>query len=437
MHDKYQLTKEDLSSAQELFKYKWILSSETIEMLESQKISLSKLLNRKDFEKTIKYISKTITTPKKLSIIDIKKHADALQKFACNYESPTKIKTTYIESKYRVFLNQYKDYFVKKGIVTPVNFKEFWIWFTGCLHYKKSFFEIDIKENDFKLFNEYKERKLEDNRWCDLKEARLLDFFNNRDCDPQLSRNIAMERRENLKIRNRIKKSHYQNILKQYEVYFDIKHYNDEQCFRLFLIWFARCLHPKGGLEDIVINDKEIYYFLQYINIKKENSGWDVAQERERLKERLFKSNKTKQTEEEENATPKPFNIPEYVSHKLEKETQEALNKPGRKKAVIKDAREYLNFVLCESKETFINELKKLSYINEKKEFAHLIMAIDNVKKLKHATKKEWKEAFEIELGVIIQSQQNFNKHFLKRDAQLFGTISKELNKIIHENNLI
>lgn len=126
------------------------------------------------------------------------------------------------------------------------------------------------------------------------------------------------------------------------------------------------------------------------------------------------------------------------ISYRKEEENpQNKRSKPGRKKAVIKDAREYLRFVHADSKDIFISRLKELDYIYDKKEFAHLIKAIYNINKLKEATRKEWKGAFEKELQGVIQSEQNFNTTFQKTDPQLLGTISKELKSIIQINNLI
>lgn len=123
---------------------------------------------------------------------------------------------------------------------------------------------------------------------------------------------------------------------------------------------------------------------------------------------------------------------------KLEPQPQQKKKqKAGRKKTIIKDIREYLKFNFEESKETFINELKKLAYINDKKEFAHLIMAIDNISRLKKADQKEWKEAFEKGLNAITQSQTNFNDRFKNKDSLLISRIEKKLKQIIDQNNLI
>ena len=134
------------------------------------------------------------------------------------------------------------------------------------------------------------------------------------------------------------------------------------------------------------------------------------------------------------NANPPIVKIANYGKYKYE---QKKKQKAGRKKTIIKDIREYLKFNFEESKETFINELKKLAYINDKKEFAHLIMAIDNISRLKKADQKEWKEAFEKGLNAITQSQTNFNDRFKNKDSLLISRIEKKLKQIIDQNNLI
>ena len=71
---------------------------------------------------------------------------------------------------------------------------------------------------------------------------------------------------------------------------------------------------------------------------------------------------------------------------KLEPQPQQKKKqKAGRKKTIIKDIREYLKFNYEESKETFINELKKLAYINDDEiEFTTTTHSkkIENVKKI-------------------------------------------------------
>lgn len=436
MPDIYELTNEDLNRAKNLFRRIPVYNPEIIRYTAQLKdIDIDSKL----FDK-MKMFAESSITSNKLSNSDFKKHIEDFRELSKNLKDPFKINDARIKKRYNNFINQYKNYFNKNNFLMPDNFEEFSFWFTACLHPTKQLFQLDIKDSDFKLFHDYKERLFNDNNWDEYKEAHLLNFYNT-DIIILLSSNIIKEKREDRKLKKRISISIYQNILEQYEIYFDKSFSKNPNSFKLFLMWFARCQHPNESLENIDVTDKDIYQFIEYKDIKENDRAWSDVQERERLKSKLRKveyeqiENEVILIDEQSTQTINKT-IQAHKADLQHEAPQKPRAKPGRKRAVAKDAREYLKFYHDTSKEMFLKEIKKLGYIHTNKEFAHLIMAIDYINKLEKAPQKEWQLSFEKELKGTTQTLQNFNNKFRAKDIVLVNKISKELTLIISKNSL-
>lgn len=111
---------------------------------------------------------------------------------------------------------------------------------------------------------------------------------------------------------------------------------------------------------------------------------------------------------------------------------------PGRKKAIVKDAREYLKFEMDGHKEIFLKEIKKHFPNQTPKEFNHLILVLKKIPRISEATNKEIKEAFEKELNLAEQSQANFNFAMKNNpDLSMFEGIEKTVKNIILTNSLV
>lgn len=83
-----------------------------------------------------------------------------------------------LETEYDSFVAQYLSYFNKTGFIQPKDFDEFFIWFARFRHPDEPFGSLEMQENDFKLFHEYKERKLNYTNWNDVDE---YEFLNSKD----------------------------------------------------------------------------------------------------------------------------------------------------------------------------------------------------------------------------------------------------------------
>lgn len=110
----------------------------------------------------------------------------------------------------------------------------------------------------------------------------------------------------------------------------------------------------------------------------------------------------------------------------------------GRKKAVIKDAKDYLTFELDEYKKTFIKEIKKQYPKITTTQLIYLIKILKNKNIVSDVTNLELKESFEKEFKAETQSQSNFNSR-LKQDPEkeLFESIEKTVKNIIYNNSLV
>ncbi|WP_282074497.1 hypothetical protein [Maribacter aquivivus] len=114
-----------------------------------------------------------------------------------------------------------------------------------------------------------------------------------------------------------------------------------------------------------------------------------------------------------------------------------SINKAGRPKAIVKDAKEYLTFELKENKVKFIKELTNHFGKAEPRIFNTAIKVLSDKGIIVSATKKEIKESFEKALKPKTQAQQNFNIQIKAGESADYKKIQKTISKIIDENALI
>lgn len=108
--------------------------------------------------------------------------------------------------------------------------------------------------------------------------------------------------------------------------------------------------------------------------------------------------------------------------------------KAGRRKAEIKDAKEYLiNFINEEHKVRFIIELTKQYQNCKHKVFNYVMIALVEMNRVRIVEKIELKTSFERALNRKEQSQQNFNKQFSKNlsNSQEIKNIKANIQLII------
>ena len=169
MPDIYELTNDDLKRAKKLFRSIPVYNPEVIRYTEKlYDLDIDPKLNDE-----IRKCAESSITSNYLSDSDLIKDLESFRIIFDDPKNPFKIKDEQIKNRYKNFINQYKNYFNKNNFLMPDNFEEFSFWFTACLHPTKLLFQLDIKDSDFKLFHDYKERLFNDNNWDEYKEVTI------------------------------------------------------------------------------------------------------------------------------------------------------------------------------------------------------------------------------------------------------------------------
>lgn len=107
--------------------------------------------------------------------LPIIKQSEALAKQLQEFGKAITLKYGILENDYNDFINQYTPYFIKNGIITPKDFKQFFNWLASCKYPYESFGMVEICENDFLHFHEYKEILFNNRNWSEEEERERLE----------------------------------------------------------------------------------------------------------------------------------------------------------------------------------------------------------------------------------------------------------------------
>ncbi|HZK20274.1 MAG TPA: hypothetical protein VFC68_06080 [Treponemataceae bacterium] len=112
----------------------------------------------------VESLKATIQHPEPLASI-IKADFEAFRLHGEKMREPMTRKLGILKTDYDSIVAQYLSYFKKTGFIQPKDFDEFFTWLTRFRYSDEPFGTLEIQDNDFKLFHEYKERKLNNTNW--------------------------------------------------------------------------------------------------------------------------------------------------------------------------------------------------------------------------------------------------------------------------------
>ena len=130
--------------------------------------------NKKQLEIIADNMQKVIANLPKFEL-PIIKQSEALAKQLQEFGKAITLKYGILENDYNDFINQYTPYFIKNGIITPKDFKQFFNWLASCKYPYESFGMVEICENDFLHFHEYKEILFNNRNWSEEEERERLE----------------------------------------------------------------------------------------------------------------------------------------------------------------------------------------------------------------------------------------------------------------------